>query len=100
MPQERATIIGLVDKVFKLSHPMFRKKNLEKVITILNNNYYPVDFIFRTINDRILQLSLPANDKRVRNSTFFTVSYVYPLSDKIGKFIKKTLGLKWLALQF
>jgi len=38
--QKRGTIIGLIDKVFRLSHPVYHYKNIKMAINILLNNGY------------------------------------------------------------
>ena len=42
-------IIGMVDRIFKLSHPKFHQNNLYLTIQTLLNNSYPLNFIFNTI---------------------------------------------------
>ncbi|XP_018394985.1 PREDICTED: uncharacterized protein LOC108773618 [Cyphomyrmex costatus] len=50
------TIYSLVDRAILLSHPEFQQKNLEQCITILLQNGYPIDFIFKYFNRRIKNL--------------------------------------------
>lgn len=50
---KRRVIIGLVDKIFRLSHPQFHDKNLKLIVNILINNDYSINFIFTTIRKRI-----------------------------------------------
>jgi len=54
--QKRDTIIELVDRMFMLSHPSFYQKNLELIIKILLENDYPLNFICKTISNRIRHL--------------------------------------------
>jgi len=51
--QKRGLIFGLVDRIIKLSNPIFHKQNLENIIKILLNNGYPLPYIFSNINKRI-----------------------------------------------
>lgn len=40
LSHKRGAVIGLIDRVFKLSHPVYHKNNLELIINILLNNGY------------------------------------------------------------
>jgi len=51
--QKRSVIFGLVDKIIKLSNPMYQQKNLNYIIKILLKNGYPLPFIFSNIIKRI-----------------------------------------------
>jgi len=53
LTHKKGVIIGLVDKIFKLSHSRYQEKNLSDAINILLQNSYPIDFIFKTIHNRI-----------------------------------------------
>jgi len=61
--QKRGTIFRLVDRMFILSHPSFHQKNLELIVTILLENDYPLNFIFKTISNRIRHLITNSNNK-------------------------------------
>ena len=92
--QKRGTVIGLIDRVIHLSHPNFHSKNFSLIIEILLNNNYPLDFIFKTIQDRIKSLICKSNihnnihnkqkqkKKNETGSSYFTVPYVNNLSEK------------------
>lgn len=47
---------GMVNKVLLLSHPKFHQKNLKRIINILQDNDYPLNFIFDTMNSRFKAL--------------------------------------------
>ncbi|EFN62673.1 hypothetical protein EAG_00345, partial [Camponotus floridanus] len=49
---KKGVIIGLTDRVFKLSHPRFHEKNLSVIMDILLKNGYPIKLIFNTIKNR------------------------------------------------
>src|SRR5436190_7280107 len=51
--QKRGTVIGLIDRVLYLSHPKFHSNNFSFIIDVLINNSYPIDFIFKIIQERI-----------------------------------------------
>jgi len=53
--QKKSTIIGRVDRMFMLLHPSFHQKNLKLIVKILLENNYPLNFIFKTISNRIRQ---------------------------------------------
>ena len=65
--QKRGTVIGLVDRVLKLSHPIFHSKNFSLIIEILRNNSYPMEFIFKCIYDRLRMLTKSSNNSEVTN---------------------------------
>ena len=96
--QKRGTVIGLVDRVFHLSDPVFHEKNFEFIINILLDNSYPIDFIFRTIRERIKKLfhdSLCLERPRdlQNTSVFFTVPFVSSISEKF-KGITEDLNMR------
>jgi len=68
LSQKRGTIIGLTDRAFLLSHPDFHKKNLELVISILLDNDYPLNFIFKVMTDRIKSLVYKKTSKQNKTS--------------------------------
>jgi len=87
--------LGLVDKVFTLSHPKFHGKNLKFIIeTVLNNNY-PIDFIFSNINQRIKYIlhNVNKNSNSTKNNSnfkrFLTVPYIKTLYNQIKLLAKK-----------
>jgi len=47
------TIYSLVDRAFLLSHPKFHQKNISLVIDLLIENGFPLNLIFRKINERL-----------------------------------------------
>jgi len=47
------TIYNLVDRAFLLSHPKFHQKNITLVIDFLIENGFPLNLIFRKINERL-----------------------------------------------
>lgn len=61
--QKKGTIIGLIDKVMLLSHPMFHRKNLEFVVNVLLDNCYPLDFVFNVLYERLKNFIYKINSK-------------------------------------
>jgi len=57
MTHKKRVITSLFDRILLLSHPRFHSKNLEEMINILINNYYPLKLIFSTIKNRIKYMS-------------------------------------------
>jgi len=53
LSHKKGVIIGLTDRLFKLSHPRFHNDNLSFIISTLLNNGYPINFIFHTISHRL-----------------------------------------------
>src|SRR5580765_2025169 len=105
--QKRGVIFGLVDRVFRLSHPQFHNKNLSLIINILLNNDYPLDFIFTTIRKRIktlisnkdcsqspplispLTTPLTSPSTSHPSSYFFTIPYIRDITEKLLPMVKK-----------
>jgi len=46
-----------------LCYPFFHQKNLELIVKILLENDYPLNFIFKTISNRIRHLITNSNNK-------------------------------------
>jgi len=66
--QKKGTIIELVDKMFMLSHPSFHQKfgtNYQNFIdeNLIEENDYPLNFMFKTISNRIRHLITNSNNK-------------------------------------
>ncbi|XP_025264609.1 uncharacterized protein LOC112637982 [Camponotus floridanus] len=82
--QKRGTIIGLTDKVFRLSHPRFHKENFEFIIDILLNNGF---------NNR-LDNTLTADNNEVDGVdgggriSYFNVPYVKNFSDRFRQCVR------------
>lgn len=95
--QKKGTIIGLVDRVFSLSHPRFHYKNLDLIIRILLDNCYPLSVIFDVINQRLrfLIMNRDRDDHRTLNnsSTFITVPYLPNVTEHFRS-ITKNLDVK------
>jgi len=53
LSHKKGVIVGLTDRVFKLSHPRFHNENLSFIVSTLLNNGYPIKFIFHNISQRI-----------------------------------------------
>lgn len=51
--QKRGTVIGLVDRALRLSHPSFHQKNLEFIVNTVIENLYPLHFIFKVLYERL-----------------------------------------------
>ena len=97
--QKRGTVIGLIDRIFNLSHPTFHCKNLKLIIDILLNNSYPLWFVFKTLHERIKSLVYKSNDDSGRiidsesSVSYFSVPYVQSLSERF-KDITKDLDVR------
>jgi len=89
--QKRGTIIGLVDRVFLLSHPKFHNKNLEFIIHILLDNCYPLNFIFDVLNWRLKFLfnkRARVMDETMESSSFFTVPFLPNITEEFRSIFK------------
>jgi len=95
LSQKKGTIVGLVDRIFLLSHPEFQK-NLAFIIKVLLENDYPLGFIFNTIRSRIKSLingktmqqnNNQNNEPNNNTKIWFTVPYIKPTSDKFKNII-------------
>ncbi|XP_018361286.1 PREDICTED: uncharacterized protein LOC108760014 [Trachymyrmex cornetzi] len=87
-------IFSLVDRAISLSDPIYYSKNLEFVIEVLLDNGYPLDFIFKNINNRIRTLAhkdvicdKTNDDKELRQ--LMVIPYVNSISNKVSKSINK-----------
>jgi len=67
--QKKGTILSLVDRMFLLSHPEFHEKNLTFIIKILIDNDYPIDFILKTIINRLKHLIKKTNLLTKKNNS-------------------------------
>jgi len=89
---KKGTIIGLVDRVLRLSHPKFHKENLDRVIKILLDNGYPLFLIFNTIRRRIfLRLNHSQTSQKeaiAKQTQFFTIPFVSTIAKKLVKYFK------------
>ena len=95
------SIYGLVDRALLLSHPKFHQKNLIFVVDILINNGYPIDFLFKHVNNRIKHLIHtklnPSNTNLLENTSdksknrkFIAIPYIKGLSEFVCKSFKNT----------
>ncbi|XP_024891393.1 uncharacterized protein LOC112467144 [Temnothorax curvispinosus] len=95
--QKKGTVICLIDRVFKLSHPKFHEKNLKLVIHILLQNCYPLEFIFKVMQERLKFLFSNSGNTDDENSIdrvpYFTIPYVPQLTEKY-KNLTKDLNVK------
>ncbi|EFN66198.1 hypothetical protein EAG_02664, partial [Camponotus floridanus] len=62
LSHKRGVVIGLTDRIFRLSHPRFHNNNFSFIISILLNNGYPIHFIFQTITQRLKFLIFTKNN--------------------------------------
>ncbi|KAK5648492.1 hypothetical protein RI129_003384 [Pyrocoelia pectoralis] len=53
---KKSIIYGLVDRAIKLSSQQYHKDNINIIKKILMNNNYPLDFINKNINNRLLHI--------------------------------------------
>lgn len=81
-------IIGLTDRIYKLSHPRFHEKNFTLIIHILLKNGYPIELIFNTITNRIRSLIHNSNMVPVPSSSLPSSSFlVIPFINNISSFL-------------
>lgn len=50
---KKGVIVGLTDKIFRLSHPRFYKSDFVRLIHILIENGYPLNFIINHVSHRL-----------------------------------------------
>jgi len=90
--QKRGTMYSLIDRVIRLSHPLFHKENFDHVIKILLDNGYPLGLIFSTIRRRLHTISYSnkttCKEKDDESSGFFTIPYVSCVSKKFIQYFK------------
>lgn len=93
---KRGVVIGLTDKIFKLSHLRYQERNFIDMINILIHNSYPMEFIFKTIHNRIKYLINRSIIRDVPNQpsvpplpSFFTIPYIKNFSEKFFSQCKK-----------
>lgn len=99
--QKRGTMIGLIDRVIRLSHPIFHQRNIELVIKILIDNGYPLKFIFDLLRERLKTFFYMTNSKfnndvqsdEQERVSYFTIPYVPGISEQF-KNITKDLNVK------
>ena len=76
----------MMDKIIKLSHSKFHKKDFINIINILLKNNYPFDFIFVTINLKTLFYKTDNNNNDNSSlslkRTFFIISYINSVSNR------------------
>jgi len=91
-------MIRLVDRMFMLLHPSFHQKNLELIVNILLENDHPLNFIFRTISNRIRHLITNSNNKTQNDqkisylddkiiNSWFVIPYFGSYSEKFREFV-------------
>ncbi|KAL6419173.1 hypothetical protein ACFW04_014050 [Cataglyphis niger] len=89
----------LVNRVFRLSHPIYYEKNLNLIISILLNNDYPLRFIFDTIHNRIkflISKNTPLNNIPSFSSPgsppsslpYFTIPFIRIVTEKLSPLIR------------
>ncbi|KAM0737118.1 hypothetical protein ACS0PU_000211 [Formica fusca] len=92
--QKRGTIIGLIDRVFLLSHPSFHQNNFKLIIEILLDNGYPLNFVFRVLHERLKTLIHRISDNSVDSTregktvSYFTIPYVPAISEQFKRITK------------
>lgn len=92
---KKGVILNLVDKILRLSDPVFYQKNFEHLIEVLLNNNYPLELIFTTINQKIKSwIHTDADPSKINNnyedfSAFFVIPYVSGVSEKFFPILKK-----------
>jgi len=91
---KRGVVIGLTDKILKLTHPKYYSKNFTETINLLRRNGYPSEFIFHTINNRIKNCTFKKTNttdtSNKERKKFFTVPFVKKIPDSLITFKKKS----------
>jgi len=79
-------------------HPKFQEKNLKRIINILLENCFSLQFIFTTINTRIKTLANKiitetknTNGEAQSRDNFFTIPYVKSISESFLPITKNTV---------
>ncbi|NEV49182.1 hypothetical protein EUZ93_01500 [Wolbachia pipientis] len=105
LEHKRGTIISQFDKILFLSHPDFHKKNITSLVDVLLKNYYPINFIFSTINNRLHAISKRkdyycaiSDNKQIEEETkkFFIIPYQKNISEKLKTVIITNMDTKQL----
>ena len=65
--QKKNIIFNLTDRAILLSHAKFHDKNREKIVKLLTDNGYPLEFINKNIDIRIKKLQFITPEKTVNN---------------------------------
>ncbi|KYN38121.1 hypothetical protein ALC56_07521 [Trachymyrmex septentrionalis] len=98
---KKGVVTGLIDKVLFLSHPKFQRTNLESLINSLLSNGYPLQMLFKTIQDRIKKLSNKNNFETISEmdhnldlestgkTKYFTILFLKKISGKFNGILKK-----------
>jgi len=96
---KRGMIYGLVDKMWRLSHPKFHQTNLEHIIKILLKNGYPINYIFKNINNRltfllnnttnVLNRTNNQNNEAQKKKVFLKIPYINNTTNKFLNVAKK-----------
>ena len=86
-----AIIYNLVDRVFKLSHNKFHKKNITFIKKLLIHNNYPPKLIELHIKKRLKKLRNAHNNtpQNSNKKTFISLPYVKELENFLNIFLKK-----------
>ena len=91
--QKRSIILNLVDRIILLSHPKFQQNNFIKIINILLNNCFPLQYIINNINNRIKYHIHRKNNSEANNTKdefyYFTIPYIKNISDKFNTITKE-----------
>jgi len=90
---KRGTMYSLIDRVLRLSHPMFHKNNFDHVIKILLDNGYPLHLIFSSIRRRLHIFSysniITSNERDEKLPHFyFTIPYVACIAKSFIQYFK------------
>jgi len=101
LSQKKSIVYGLVDRTVLLSHPQFHEKNLKHIISTLLDNYFPLPFIFSTINTRLKTLAnriatdintydnIKDRSMMQEKKNFFTIPYIKSISESFLPIAKK-----------
>jgi len=94
-------VIGLFDKILFLSHPKFHHTIIDSLINTLLRNDYPLQFLFKTIKNRIKTLSrkkdfniinehnINSNVNSSEQKKYFIIPYLNKTSEKFNIALKK-----------
>lgn len=98
-------MIGLIDRVIRLSHPSFHKENFEHVINTLLDNGYPLKLIFSNIKHRLSFLFSKLNNRSIDTPNvivqeikekfiYFYVPYIPEICDKFKYLFNKNSNIR------
>jgi len=102
LSQKKGVIMSMVDRMFLLSHPKYHQNNISDIIEIFMSNGYPLDFIMKTIFNRIKKLINNKTKKQtdIQNNEevkkWFVIPFIPNVTEKfknIANFLQSKLAV-------